>query len=180
MRYGIFSDTHANLEALEAVLRQFDKHGVDELVCIGDTVGYGAQPNPCCDKVRTLTKHTILGNHDAAVAGRMDYSYYYDAAREALDHHATTLTDENMKWLRKLRYRETDGDVHFCHGSPLDLEQFEYIFTIEGTGEQFVLGVQWHPEYLPCLRSQRRLFAALVRAAREQAAQVKDPAGRCR
>lgn len=131
MRYGIFSDTHANLEALEAVLRQFDKHKVDSLVCIGDTVGYGAQPNECCDKVRTLTRYTILGNHDAAVAGRMDYSYYYDAAREALDHHARVLTPDNMKWLRKLRYRESDGDTHFCHGSPLDLEQFEYIFTID-------------------------------------------------
>lgn len=131
MRYGIFSDTHANLDALEQVLRKFDGHKIDELVCIGDTVGYGALPNECCDKVRTLTKYTILGNHDAAVAGRMDYSYYYDAAREALDHHANVLTPDNMKWLRKLRYREADGETHFCHGSPLDLEQFEYIFTVD-------------------------------------------------
>lgn len=131
MRYGIFSDTHANLEALEAVLRQFDKQRVEALVCIGDTVGYGAQPNECCDRVRTLTRHTILGNHDAAVAGRMDYSYYYDAAREALDHHSNTITSDNMKWLRTLRYREADGDTHFCHGSPLDLEQFDYIFTTD-------------------------------------------------
>ena len=58
MRYGIFSDTHANLDALEAVLREFDKENVDALVCIGDTVGYGPQPNPCCDKVRTLTPST--------------------------------------------------------------------------------------------------------------------------
>ena len=85
MRYGIFSDTHANLGALEAVLREFDRESVDALVCIGDTVGYGPQPDECCDKVRKLTRHTILGNHDAAVSGRMDYSYYYDAAREALD-----------------------------------------------------------------------------------------------
>jgi diadenosine tetraphosphatase ApaH/serine/threonine PP2A family protein phosphatase len=131
MRYGIFSDTHANIDALEAVLRCFDKERVDALVCIGDTVGYGPQPNECCDKVRALTKHTILGNHDAAVAGRMDYSYYYDAAREALDFHASILKPENMKWLRTLRYAERDGDTHFCHGSPLDLEQFEYIFTVD-------------------------------------------------
>ena len=131
MRYGIFSDTHANLDALEAVLREFDKAKVDCLVCIGDTVGYGAQPNECCDKVRTLTRYTILGNHDAAVAGRMDYSYYYDAAREALDLHASVISYENMQWLKDLPYTEKDADVHFCHGSPLDLEQFEYIFTID-------------------------------------------------
>ncbi len=131
MRYGIFSDTHANLDALEAVLRELDKERLDALVCIGDTVGYGPQPNECCDRVRTLTRYTILGNHDAAVAGRMDYSYYYDAAREALDLHASVLSDENMQWLKKLPYTEKDDDVHFCHGSPLDLEQFEYIFTID-------------------------------------------------
>jgi diadenosine tetraphosphatase ApaH/serine/threonine PP2A family protein phosphatase len=131
MRYGIFSDTHANLDALEAVLREFDRQRVDAFVCIGDTVGYGAQPNECCDKVRNLTRYTILGNHDAAVAGRMDYSYYYDAAREALDFHRSILKPDNLEWLRGLRYTERDGDTHFCHGSPLDLEQFDYIFTVD-------------------------------------------------
>lgn len=131
MRYGIFSDTHANLEALDAVLREFDRERVDELVCIGDTVGYGPLPNECCDKVRSLTKYTVLGNHDAAVAGRMDYSYYYDAAREALDLHAKILSPENMAWLKKLPYVATDAEVHFCHGSPVDFEQFEYIFTVD-------------------------------------------------
>jgi diadenosine tetraphosphatase ApaH/serine/threonine PP2A family protein phosphatase len=131
MRYGIFSDTHANLEALEAVLREFDRENVDELVCIGDTVGYGAQPEECCNKIRTLTRYTILGNHDAAVAGRMDYSYYYDAAREALDLHSSLLSAENLDWLQSLPYAEQDDDVHFCHGSPVDMEQFEYIFTVD-------------------------------------------------
>ena len=129
MRYGIFSDTHANLDALQTVLRAFDDAKVDRLVCLGDTVGSGAQPNECCDLVRTVTRATILGNHDAAVAGRMDYSYYYDAAREALDLHARLLSDDNMAWLQSLSYMEQDDDVHFCHGSPVDLEEFEYIVT---------------------------------------------------
>ncbi len=47
MRYGIFSDTHANLPALEAVMRSFDSLNVDALICLGDTVGYGSQPNEC-------------------------------------------------------------------------------------------------------------------------------------
>ena len=131
MRYGIFSDTHANLDALEAVLRCFDRERVDCLVCLGDTVGYGAQPNECCDLVKANTKFCILGNHDAAVAGRMDYSYYYDAAREALDLHASVLTKSNLDWLRSLPYKEEDQATHFCHGSPVDLEEFEYIFSVE-------------------------------------------------
>lgn len=131
MRYGIFSDTHANLNALECVLRSFDEEKIDTFVCLGDTVGYGPQPNECCDIIRRLSKYTVLGNHDAAVAGRMDYSYYYDAAREALDHHASVLTEENLEWLKSLAYKHEDGDTHFCHGSPLDLEEFEYIFSVD-------------------------------------------------
>src|SRR3954468_3671369 len=131
MRIGIFSDTHSNVEALSAVLSAFKQEGVDKLVCLGDTVGYGASPNECCDLVRQLAAFTILGNHDAAVAGRMDYSYYYDAARQALDLHARQLTSENMEWLKNLPYEVREGDVTFCHGSPINLEEFEYIFSVE-------------------------------------------------
>ncbi len=131
MRYGIFSDTHANLPALEAVLREFEAEKVDKLVCLGDSVGYGPQPNECCDLIRSVAPVAILGNHDAAVSGRMDYSYYYEAARDALDLHNRVLTAENLEWLKGLPYAEQEGDVHFCHGSPLDHEEFEYIFNTE-------------------------------------------------
>ena len=131
MRIGIFSDVHANIEALTTVLEAYESERIDKYVCIGDTVGYGASPNECCDVIRNLAAFTILGNHDAAVAGRMDYSYYYDAARNALDLHARLLTTENMTWLKSLPYEVRDGDVTFCHGSPINLEEFEYIFSTE-------------------------------------------------
>lgn len=131
MRIGIFSDVHANIEALSAVMDAYKTEKIDKYVCIGDTVGYGASPNECCDLVRKHCAFTILGNHDAAVAGRMDYSYYYDAARNALDLHARQLTADNLGWLRALPYDRHDGDVYFCHGSPVNLEEFEYIFSVE-------------------------------------------------
>jgi diadenosine tetraphosphatase ApaH/serine/threonine PP2A family protein phosphatase len=131
MRIGIFSDTHANIEALTAVLDAFKAERIDKYVCLGDTVGYGASPNECCDLVRELAAFTILGNHDAAVAGRMDYSYYYDAARNALDKHAGELTEKNMAWLKGLPYEVREEDLSFCHGSPINLEEFEYIFSTE-------------------------------------------------
>jgi diadenosine tetraphosphatase ApaH/serine/threonine PP2A family protein phosphatase len=131
MRIGIFSDVHANIEALTAVLDAFRSERIDKYVCIGDTVGYGASPNECCDIIRELAAFTILGNHDAAVAGRMDYSYYYDAARNALDMHARMLTPANMAWLKSLPYQVQDNEVTFCHGSPVNLEEFEYIFSKE-------------------------------------------------
>lgn len=129
MRIGIFSDTHANLEALTAVFERFREEGVDQLVCLGDTVGYGASPNECCDLVREHAAFTILGNHDAAVAGRMDYSYYYDAARNALDLHASLMTPANMAWLKSLPFEVRQDHIQFCHGSPVNLEEFEYIFA---------------------------------------------------
>ena len=131
MRIGIFSDVHANIEALSAVVDAFKSERIDKYVCIGDVVGYGASPNECCDIIRKAASFTILGNHDAAVAGRMDYSYYYDAARQALDLHARQLTLENMQWLRALPYEVREGEVTFCHGSPINLEEFEYIFSVE-------------------------------------------------
>ena len=131
MRYGIFSDTHGNLSALEAVLREFERRGVDALACLGDTVGYGPQPNECCDIIRERSQFAIKGNHDAAVAGDMDYSYYYQAARDALDHHASMISPENLAWLRALPYEQRNEAVHFSHGSPVDAKEFEYIFSVE-------------------------------------------------
>lgn len=137
MRLGIFSDVHANIEALTAVMQAYENESIDEFHCLGDVVGYGANPNECTDIVRRVAKTTILGNHDAAVTGRMDYSYYYDAARHALDWHARALRPDSLAWLRGLPYqKELDGsDVLLCHGSPVRPEEFEYIFAPEQARE---------------------------------------------
>ena len=131
MRLGIFSDVHANIEALQAVFEAYGTERIDEYYCLGDVVGYGASPNQCADLVRPRARVTILGNHDAAVAGRMDYSYYYDAARHALDVHAAALNAQNMEWLKSLPYEAREGNLAFCHGSPVCLEEFEYIFSLD-------------------------------------------------
>lgn len=137
MRIGVFSDVHANFEALSAVVEAIKRERVDTQYCLGDVVGYGASPNECADIVRRFAKVTILGNHDAAVAGRMDYSYYYEAARRALDLHASTLSAENMAWLRTLPYKhDIEGTgVTLCHGSPVRIEEFDYIFAPEQARE---------------------------------------------
>ena len=140
MRLGIFSDVHANVEALSTVVDALDREANDLLFCLGDVVGYGASPNECADIVRSTAKATILGNHDAAVAGRMDYSYYYEAARRALDLHSSLISDENMAWLRGLPYtqRVEGTEVQLCHGSPVRIEDFDYIFAPEQIGRAHV------------------------------------------
>ena len=135
MRIAIISDVHSNIEALTQVMATIDGLGVDRLVCLGDVVGYGASPNPCCEIIRDKAEVTLLGNHDAAVAGRMDYSFYYDAARQALDWTGGAIDDANLAWLRGLPYTYRIGDVGFCHGSPIDPKAYEYIFALEQAKE---------------------------------------------
>ena len=135
MRLGIFSDVHSNLEALQAVVGAYKDLKIDKFICLGDVVGYGANPNECCDVVKEMASAVVLGNHDAAVSGRMEYSYYYDAAREALDWCAEQLTKENLEWLRSLPYVHKEDDFCFSHGSPLCPEDFEYIFTLDQAAE---------------------------------------------
>lgn len=137
MRLGIFSDVHGNHEALTSVLARYRDAGIDRYYCLGDTVGYGGSPNECCNLVRELATGTVLGNHDAAVAGRMDYEYYYEAARMALDVHSRMLSRENVEWLRGLPYSIAvpEAGVGLCHGTPARLEAFDYIFAPEQAQE---------------------------------------------
>lgn len=133
VRIALISDIHANLPALRAMLESFADLNVDRFICLGDTVGYGAEPNECCQLVRQTAWGTVLGNHDAAVAGRMDYSYYYDAAREVLDMHRGLLHPDHLAWLQGLPYvlQIPEVGATFCHGAPVNLEDFEYVFHIE-------------------------------------------------
>jgi predicted phosphodiesterase len=131
MRTAILTDIHANIEALSACFEDAKEQRVDRYVCLGDTVGYGADPNACCDLIRERCDFAVLGNHDAAVAGRMDYSYYYAAAREVLDWTVAELTAANMEWLRGLAYVKDEGAVLYGHASPRDPLAFEYVFALE-------------------------------------------------
>jgi predicted phosphodiesterase len=132
MRIGVYSDVHANYLALKTVLKAFDEmKDLEFFACLGDLVGYGPLPDQCCDEVKKHARYTMLGNHDAAVCGRMDYTYYYPAAREALDHHASLLKPENMEFLKSLPYTYLCENVCFSHGSPVNAESFDYVFTPE-------------------------------------------------
>ncbi len=135
MRIAVLSDIHANLEALLAVEAALSGLAADAVVCLGDVVGYGASPNACCQRVRELAAVTLLGNHDAAVAGLMDYAYYYEAAREALDWTERRLAPAHLAWLRGLPYAHRIEDVAFCHGSPVHPEAYAYVFAQEQAEE---------------------------------------------
>lgn len=135
MRYGIISDTHGNTEALNACLEVLEAAGAERIACLGDTVGYGAEPDECCDIVRRVAHVVVLGNHDAMAVGRLDPDQCHSAAREALDYAALRLSPENRAWLEGLSYEVAEGSVRFCHGSPLNVEAFDYLFTLDMTAK---------------------------------------------
>ncbi len=137
MRIAVLSDVHANLEALTEVERAIAERRVDLVASLGDVVGYGASPNECCEILRRLTNVALLGNHDAAVTGRMDYAFYYDAARHALDWTASVLHADHHAWLSGLPYAHRIDGVGFSHGSPLKPEAYDYILASEQAAELF-------------------------------------------
>jgi diadenosine tetraphosphatase ApaH/serine/threonine PP2A family protein phosphatase len=132
MQMAVFSDVHANLEALEVALSWYESLDVeiDRYAYLGDIVGYGPNPEECVDRIKGLVDYAVIGNHDAAVAGRMDYSFYHQKAKEALDWHRDRLSQENIAWLESLPYRQAHEDIRFTHGSPQNIEEFEYVFNV--------------------------------------------------
>jgi len=124
VRYLIFSDLHANLEALQAVLAQ--SAGVyDRALCCGDLVGYGADPNPVCDWVRLNCAAVVRGNHDRASTGQDDLEWFNPVARNAAMWTLQALTPENAGYILALpRGPLTVESFQLFHGSPCDEDEY--------------------------------------------------------
>ena len=122
MRYAIFSDIHANLEALEAVLAKIDElvqeEPIDQIWFLGDLVGYGPDPNECILKLRERTDVIIAGNHDWAAVGKIDLEDFSAAARISAEWTTEQLTEEHRTFLADLPERLELGECTLVHGSP--------------------------------------------------------------
>src|ERR1700738_4490567 len=122
MRYAIFTDVHANLEALEAVLAKIDevakKEPIDQIWFLGDLVGYGPNPNECITKLRERTDVIIAGNHDWAAVGKIDLEDFSAAARISAEWTAEKLTEKHRTFLAELPERIETDECTLVHGSP--------------------------------------------------------------
>ena len=129
MKIGIVTDIHSNVEALEVAMAWLEEQVVDEIVCLGDVVGYGPNPNECCEIISEHATATLLGNHDAAVIGAMSTEYYYDAARVAIQWTRRQLSPKNLEWLYHLpyTYRRTDLGLSFFHSAPIAPSGYFYV-----------------------------------------------------
>lgn len=126
MRVLVLSDIHANLAALESVLD--DASGAYEAVwCLGDTVGYGPEPDACITRIRQLNAVTVVGNHDWAVLRRMDVEDFNPEAQRAVVWTRSNISAENLLWLSNLSNQPIVlGDFTLTHGSPRD-PVWEYV-----------------------------------------------------
>ena len=117
MRIALFGDIHANLEALEAVLADAGKQGVNEYVCMGDIVGYNADPAACLEKVRAMDCPTIKGNHDEDASGDHSLDSMNPVAAAALEWTRSQLDPEQRQWLRRLRMVRQVSDFTVVHST---------------------------------------------------------------
>ncbi|MDP1675261.1 MAG: metallophosphoesterase family protein [Bacteroidota bacterium] len=127
MKYAIISDIHSNLEALQKAMSIIDEKKVDEIICLGDVVGYGANPNECVDIVRSRCSLTVLGNHDAAALDTLLAHDFNAIARKAVVWTAEHLTEESRAFLLSLPMVERKEDILFVHSSPDAPEAWDYI-----------------------------------------------------
>lgn len=124
MRYLILSDIHANREALETVLRDVDG-AYDEILCLGDLIGYGADPNAVVDWARENVKSTVRGNHDKVALHPEDMEWFNPVARQGAVWTRETLTEESLAYIESMSKGPlVIQDFQLVHGSPLDEDEY--------------------------------------------------------
>ena len=134
MRIGVVSDIHANLVAFEAVLLALGE--IDQLWCLGDTVGYGPRPNECVALLSSSKHLAVAGNHDYAATGRIGFDEFNTFAALAAYWTKLTLTDEARTYLDALPTVHTSGEFTLVHGSPRN-PIWEYVLNQEIAGASF-------------------------------------------
>jgi diadenosine tetraphosphatase ApaH/serine/threonine PP2A family protein phosphatase len=144
-RVAVISDVHANWHALEAVLAAIDDEQPDELWCLGDLVGYGPRPNPCCATVQERAALCLAGNHDLGVLGEVPLEEFAPDAVVSAAWTRGVLNAEARAYLESLRPTAQREHVELFHASPRD-PVWEYVLSVDAveaafelTGEPLVL-----------------------------------------
>jgi putative phosphoesterase len=137
MRIAIISDIHSNLEALQKVEELINKMDVDKIVCLGDIVGYGANPQECLKIVRELTPHIVMGNHDQAAASLAYTKTFTPFAKTAAVWTNAMLSESEKKFLLNLPLSIELEGITFVHASPHKPSEWKYVTTEEEAFENF-------------------------------------------
>ncbi len=130
MPIAVITDIHSNLPALEAVLEQVDAVGADQIWCLGDVVGYGADPEACTELVRERCDLCLVGNHDLAVLGALDIEAFSEAAADAARWTRDNVSEQTLEFLRDLEPSARREEISLFHASPRD-PVWEYVLSVE-------------------------------------------------
>jgi predicted phosphodiesterase len=123
--YGILGDIHGNREALVAALALLDDQGIDHLVCVGDIVGYNADPDECVEILKSRRAKCIVGNHDLIGTGRMGFERCSNKAMHSLKRTRRELGSQAAAWLAELpTHRVLEGRFLLTHGGVRDVNQY--------------------------------------------------------
>jgi len=129
VRFAIFSDIHANLEALEAVLADAEAQKCTHFVCLGDVVGYNANPHECVDRIRAMDCPIVKGNHDEQASLDESSRDFNELAEHAIAWTRDHLTEEDKDWLRNLRFQRQVRDFTIVHATLDTPAQWGYVFN---------------------------------------------------
>lgn len=127
MRIALFGDIHANLEALDAVLADAASQGVTDYVCIGDIVGYNADPSACLDIIRDMQCSVVKGNHDEDASGNHSLDSMNPVAAAALEWTRHQLSAEQRQWLSALRMVRQVSDFTVVHSTLDQPSHWNYV-----------------------------------------------------
>jgi predicted phosphodiesterase len=128
MRYAIIADIHANLEAFNTVLADAKAMNCTHYACLGDVVGYNANPKECLDMVRAMNMPVVKGNHDEYCSAEVDLEGFNPHAQEAINWTRNQLTEEDRKWLRDLRYIRLVASFSIVHATLDGPQRWGYVF----------------------------------------------------
>jgi len=168
VRFGIISDIHANSEALIAVLGALDGLGVDSILCLGDIVGYGPDPDICVEKVLKRSAAVVRGNHDKAAAGLLDLAWFNRMARQAALWTRGAMNPANLRLVRDLPQgpREVGEGVLICHGTPYDED--EYLMESRAATRSYAYLDENHPDVRICLHGHTHQPIVIARRPGEK------------
>ena len=128
MRYAVISDIHSNLEAFKAVMDSLSKDRIDKYICVGDVVGYGADPSMCIKLLKSLDAEVLIaGNHDWGVLDLLDLEYFNDYAKAAILWTKNMLGQEEKEWLKKFKIEYEGKEFALVHGTLNEPKEFHYI-----------------------------------------------------
>ncbi len=177
-RFAIISDIHSNIEALDAVLSDIETQEVDEIICLGDVVGYNAAPAECIQRIRSLGCKVVQGNHDLYCSDlNVNLEDFQDTAATVIDWTRRQLSDDDKAWLLNLPLSKVYMGLTVVHSSLDNPKSFRYIFDTQEALDNFAAQRSrfcFHGHtHVPCI-FQRNANGTIIRHTAEDCTLDKD------